>query len=223
MNHTLLALRLLADADFSTAGWAFLGLLGGMGLTTLWHRNRKASPSVSEAPTTLDPLHSTAPAPPVSAPIKSNSPPSLLLSECELKTQVLDYVVSHILPITLEQTQLKQQTEHVLDQFRLIGLLQRLNQQDEQRLPDDFESRLQQAHPDLTEEELKLCVYAYLGFNSRQIAQLKNISPAGVNKARTRLRKKLQLQADVTLDNFIRKSRGESPQTNDLGLPSEQL
>jgi DNA-binding CsgD family transcriptional regulator len=221
MNHTLLALRLLADADFSTAGWAFLGLLGGMGLSTLWHRNRKASllPSVSED----GPSHQQIESPALEAATTAAHPPSLLLSECELKTQVLDYVVSHILPITLEQTQLKQQTEHVLDQFRLIGLLQRLNQQDEQRLPDDFESRLQQAHPDLTEEELKLCGYAYLGFNSRQIAQLKNISPAGVNKARTRLRKKLQLQADVTLDNFIRESRGESPHTNDLRLPSEQL
>lgn len=219
--HQMLLQVLQAETGFFAGGWAILGLLSGIGLTTLWHRNR---PQPTQRPASIESQEEPSPGPaPFSATVAETNSPNLLLSECELKSQVLDYVMSHIIPEIIHHDHLKQQTEHVRDQFRLIGLLQRLNVQDEQRLPDDFENRLHQLHPELTDEELKLCGYAYLGFNSRQIAQLKNISPAGVSKARTRLRKKLQLPAAVTLDNFIRESRGESLLSTDQQTANEQL
>ena len=67
----------------------------------------------------------------------------------------------------------------------------------------DFLHRLQEEYPGITPQELKLSSYLRLNLSSKEIAQLLNISVRGVEISRYRLRKKLGLQREDNLTDFI--------------------
>jgi DNA-binding CsgD family transcriptional regulator len=67
----------------------------------------------------------------------------------------------------------------------------------------DFINRLKEKYPDLTPKELRLCAYLRMNISSKEIAPLMNISVRGVEISRYRLRKKLQLDHDTNLAEFI--------------------
>jgi AraC family transcriptional regulator, chitin signaling transcriptional activator len=50
---------------------------------------------------------------------------------------------------------------------------------------------------------MQLCAYVKLNLNTKEIARLMNITPESVNTHRYRLRKKLALSAEETLDDFV--------------------
>jgi DNA-binding CsgD family transcriptional regulator len=69
---------------------------------------------------------------------------------------------------------------------------------------------LKDKYPGLTTSDLKLAAYLRLSLSSKEIAQLLNISVRGVETSRYRLRKKLELEGDVNLYDFlIRVTSGE--------------
>lgn len=68
---------------------------------------------------------------------------------------------------------------------------------------EEFLKRLKENYPDLSPRELKLCAYLRLNISSKEIANLMNISTRGVEISRYRLRKKLNLDHDVNLTEFI--------------------
>jgi ligand-binding sensor domain-containing protein/DNA-binding CsgD family transcriptional regulator/cell division protein FtsB len=68
---------------------------------------------------------------------------------------------------------------------------------------EEFLKRLKSAYPDLTPREMKLCAYLRMNISSKEISVLMNISTRGVEIARYRLRKKLQLNRDTNLVDFI--------------------
>lgn len=67
-----------------------------------------------------------------------------------------------------------------------------------------FFTRLKQLYPSLTGYELRLCAFIRTGTESKQIANMLNIQPESIKKARQRLRKKLPLDANQSLENFLR-------------------
>ena len=68
----------------------------------------------------------------------------------------------------------------------------------------DFNMRLRERHPDLTESERKLANLLRQGFSSKYIATLMNITPKSVEIGRYRLRTKLGLDRSVNLVQFIK-------------------
>jgi len=68
---------------------------------------------------------------------------------------------------------------------------------------EEFLKRLKETYPGLTPRELKLCAYLRMNISSKEISVLMNISTRGVEIARYRLRKKLELQRDTNLVDFI--------------------
>ncbi len=68
---------------------------------------------------------------------------------------------------------------------------------------EEFLKRLKENYPDLSPRELKLCAYLRLNISSKEIANLMNISVRGVEISRYRLRKKLGLEHDTNLTDFI--------------------
>ncbi|WP_299219088.1 triple tyrosine motif-containing protein [uncultured Aquimarina sp.] len=66
-----------------------------------------------------------------------------------------------------------------------------------------FLKKLKKRHPDLTPNDLKLCAYLRLNLSSKEIAPLFNISARSVEIKRYRLRKKLNLQHEENLVNYI--------------------
>nr|NQU91355.1 hypothetical protein [Bacteroidota bacterium] len=57
--------------------------------------------------------------------------------------------------------------------------------------------------PNLTQNELKLCSYLRMNLSTKEIAQMLNISLESVTTKRYRLRKKLQLENEENLVEFI--------------------
>lgn len=58
----------------------------------------------------------------------------------------------------------------------------------------NFFKQLQITHPTLTQYEIRLCAYFHLNLSTKEIANLLNIDPASVRKAKMRLNKKMQVQ-----------------------------
>ena len=67
----------------------------------------------------------------------------------------------------------------------------------------NFFKKLKEKHPDLTPNDLRLCVYLRLNLSSKEIAPLLNISPRSVEIKRYRLRKKLNLDSKVNLNEYF--------------------
>ena len=66
-----------------------------------------------------------------------------------------------------------------------------------------FFSKLRENNPGLTQTDLQLCAYIKLNMATKEIARLMNITPESVNTHRYRLRKKLNLNGEETLDDFV--------------------
>jgi DNA-binding CsgD family transcriptional regulator len=70
-------------------------------------------------------------------------------------------------------------------------------------LNQDFLRRLKASYPALTPYDLRLATYLKLGMSSREIAELLNVLPSSVNVSRSRLRKKLTLDIERDLYEFL--------------------
>ena len=67
----------------------------------------------------------------------------------------------------------------------------------------DFMKRIKLLHPSITPNDLRLCAYLRLNLSSKEIAPLLNISHKSVEVKRYRLRKKMGLDHDQSLSNYI--------------------
>ncbi|RVT98333.1 transcriptional regulator [Mucilaginibacter limnophilus] len=68
---------------------------------------------------------------------------------------------------------------------------------------ENFFKKLKAQHPDLVPNDLKLCAYLRMNMNSKEMASLLNISLRGIEIRRYRLRKKLGLEHDQNLVEFL--------------------
>jgi DNA-binding CsgD family transcriptional regulator len=66
-----------------------------------------------------------------------------------------------------------------------------------------FFKKLLEIYPDLTTNDLRLCSYLRMNFSTKEIAKLLNISSRGVEISRYRLRKKMKLEHDENLTEFL--------------------
>ncbi len=68
---------------------------------------------------------------------------------------------------------------------------------------EDFDNKLRQYFNDLTSNEIRLAALMKMKLSTKEIASILNISPDSVNKARYRLRKKLNMDSEDRLEDFI--------------------
>lgn len=68
---------------------------------------------------------------------------------------------------------------------------------------NNFIQRLKAKYPDLSADDIKLCTYLRLQMSTKEIASIKMITIAGVNKSRNRIRKKLGLLPEENLSDFL--------------------
>ena len=71
------------------------------------------------------------------------------------------------------------------------------------RVHGDFSGRLKKVFPTLSPQETKLCAYLRMNLSTKEIAQLLNISVRGVEISRYRLRKKMRLDREKNLLEFV--------------------
>jgi DNA-binding CsgD family transcriptional regulator len=67
----------------------------------------------------------------------------------------------------------------------------------------NFFNKLKDQFPELTPNELKLCAYLKMNLSTKEIAQLMNITIKAVEVGRYRLRKKLHIQSETNLYDFL--------------------
>lgn len=103
-------------------------------------------------------------------------------------------------------------TSSLKDLKSIIKLLDKnLNSTDDWKLFEEafnnadknFMKNLKSKHPNLTPNDLKLCAYLRLNLSSKEIAPLLNISPRSVEVKRYRLRKKMGLEHESGLTEYI--------------------
>ncbi|WP_246296554.1 helix-turn-helix and ligand-binding sensor domain-containing protein [Winogradskyella vidalii] len=68
---------------------------------------------------------------------------------------------------------------------------------------DEFFEILKAKHAILTPKDLKICAYIKMNLSSKEIAPLMNISVRGVETHRYRLKKKLDLENDISLVDYL--------------------
>lgn len=67
----------------------------------------------------------------------------------------------------------------------------------------NFYTRLKASYPDISPNEMKICALIKMNLSIKEMASILNISPDSVKTARYRLRKKLQLQTEDNLTDFM--------------------
>jgi DNA-binding CsgD family transcriptional regulator len=72
-----------------------------------------------------------------------------------------------------------------------------------ERENQDFYFKLQKNFPNLSEKDKKLCSLLLLELSSKEMSALLNISVGSVEKSRHRLRKKLDIDSDISLSSFL--------------------
>jgi tetratricopeptide (TPR) repeat protein len=72
-----------------------------------------------------------------------------------------------------------------------------------QQVHQDFYHKLNEAFPDLTPNEKKLCAFLHLNMTTKDISSITFQSPKSIQVARTRLRKRLGIDRDENLVSFL--------------------
>ena len=70
-------------------------------------------------------------------------------------------------------------------------------------LHEEFSANLKKSYPDLTKGEIRLSYLLRQKMSNKEVANVLNVSPAAVEKAKYRLKKKLRIDKGSSLDNFI--------------------
>ncbi|MEL7535142.1 MAG: hypothetical protein AAFN10_27815, partial [Bacteroidota bacterium] len=74
----------------------------------------------------------------------------------------------------------------------------------------DFLQSLQATHPELTQNDLRICSLIRINLTTKEIASLLNISVRGVEQSRYRLKKRLGLEAKDNLQRYIVEFKGRT-------------
>ncbi len=72
-------------------------------------------------------------------------------------------------------------------------------------LHPDFFKRLMDLFPKLTQNDLRHCAYIKMRMSTKEIARMLNINPTSVQISRVRMKKKMDLEGDQDLKDFIRR------------------
>ena len=70
-------------------------------------------------------------------------------------------------------------------------------------LHDNFKDKLTATFPQISEDDIKMCCLACIGFNTNEIAFVMNLSPHTIHKRKTMLRKKLDMPEGADIIEFL--------------------
>jgi ligand-binding sensor domain-containing protein/DNA-binding CsgD family transcriptional regulator len=145
-----------------------------------------------------------------------------LQTEIDFKNRELALSTMHVLQKNETLTKLREELDQVVKQSKepetksnikkVIGILS-----DDKRLEDDWESfavhfdqvhtdflkRLKAHYAQLSPKDLKLCAYLRMNMTTKDIAPLLNISVRGVEISRYRLRKKMDIDPNTNLNDYM--------------------
>jgi hypothetical protein len=120
-----------------------------------------------------------------------------------IKQKTIDNLASLYKELPTNTDKLKHHVQMALkelEQLEEVGNYLNLSQN---ALGHSFEEKLLQIYPSLSSDDAKLLTYIKMNFSTSEIARIKSITIAGVNKGRNRLRKKLGIDPNTDLRDFL--------------------
>ncbi len=123
--------------------------------------------------------------------------------------EVLEKIKENVSEITKSQQEQNGSKINLRHLVRLIKSAEQTNENWEQfslhfnNANEGFFTRLKLKHPDLTANETKLCALIRMNLLSKEIAQIIHVSVKAVEISRYRLRKKLKLEPEVNLHEYL--------------------
>ncbi len=140
-------------------------------------------------------------------------------SELEFKRKELTANALHLagknrlLETLMEQVKTLQEKQNGKTDFNQLLHTIKFNLQDEnnwnnfkmhfEAVHKDFNTRIKEQYPNLTANELRLIALLKMNLSSKEIANILNVSSEGIKKARYRLRKKMEISSDESLQDQI--------------------
>ncbi|MEM9680297.1 MAG: hypothetical protein AAF901_08230 [Bacteroidota bacterium] len=84
------------------------------------------------------------------------------------------------------------------DNAKLMLIKQNIEQVDY-----EFIKRLKELHPKLTKTDVEICSLIRIGLSRKEVANLRNTSMEAIKSSRFRLKKKLNLPSEASLNDYI--------------------
>ncbi len=109
------------------------------------------------------------------------------------KAKDADIPAEKLLPQLVREIKLSLQSDSEWNEFRTYF----------EELNNEFFDRVKRQIPDVTEKELRLLALTKIGLTIKEIAHLMHVAPNSVKTARYRLKKKLELDEEATLEAFV--------------------
>ena len=92
-----------------------------------------------------------------------------------------------------------------LNQYRIGEEYMEIFDVNFEKINDDFFKKLKQLDPTITKRELRLCAFIKMNLTNKEISPLLNISTRGVETARYKIRKKLNVSHEENFTAFLEK------------------
>jgi tetratricopeptide (TPR) repeat protein len=130
------------------------------------------------------------------------------LMETKMKHRILDEagILLEAIDKSKDQDELKSKVEEFKNTVQKTNKVeedwQKINYHFEKVHPDFFK-KLRETHPNLSNNDLKLCAYTKMNLATKDIANLMNISYRSVQTNRYRIKKKMKLDDETNFTSYI--------------------
>ena len=123
------------------------------------------------------------------------------------KNKILSAIEKEVATLKADEKQTKETVFKALDNLVKNGLAMDdqwdIFQKHFNNVHPGFFDFLNKNFPELTNNDLKACAYIRMNLSSKEVASLTNVSPKSVTMHRYRLKKKLNLDTEDSLKNFL--------------------
>lgn len=123
------------------------------------------------------------------------------------KSQLVQSIENQLIKLKSDSnSHQKKQIDELIDAIRNGGKLDEAWEQFTDQFDQvhvEFQQRITLRYPNLTKNDLKLCTYLRMNLSSKEIASLMYVSIRAIEVSRSRLRKRLDLEAGQNLSQFI--------------------
>ncbi|GAB5398575.1 MAG: hypothetical protein Aureis2KO_01600 [Aureisphaera sp.] len=129
----------------------------------------------------------------------------MVLTNNQVQTQLNDNIINK-LKHAQQSDELHNQVNQVILELRKqneVNTRMKLIEQNMDIVNTSFFESLSKAHPKITRVDKEFCSYLMIGLSSKEISIIRNTTVNTVNVTKTRLRKKLNIDNDISIVSYL--------------------
>ncbi|MCJ8288705.1 MAG: tetratricopeptide repeat protein [Crocinitomicaceae bacterium] len=131
---------------------------------------------------------------------------SQLLGTAELHSDLHNEIQNRLEKIRLAHSDENGEIAQLLQFVKSIGKTEEINKlifNSPDLIDGKFKERIEKQFPELSRGEMQMVIFIKLRLSNKEMAQIKNVESGSVRIFKSRLKKKLNVPADLTLSEFI--------------------